>query len=297
MVIFWFANWALLSLLISSSVFPENIDPHITSMHPDFLVFSENIFVTLIVGFCKYSHKIAVMEDKKQEFLSEVNTTLEALESKVYALERTASSRVSFPSFGSLSKSIEPIDLSLDDVELGTAIEPEPVDREPVAIASAKEETAKAETEEDMPLEAFASPSPAVEKPTKSEKAEPAKKKPEEEGLLLDDSPKPEVPKTEPKPHHKKAADLMSQQYAWRVDAAGSPVANIISAIALNDRVLFINTLFGQDPALFQSALSKFNSMNSLEEALEYIQETYPKWNMSSQIMYKFMMAVRRKLQ
>ena len=267
-------------------------------MHPDFLVFSENIFVTLIVGFCKYSHKIAVMEDKKQEFLSEVKTTLEALESRIEALEskvdtleRTASSRVSFPSFGSLSKSIEPIDLSLDDVELGTAIEPEPADSEPVAIASAKEEAAKAETEEDMPIEAFEEPAPA------KEKQESVKEKPAEEGILMDENPQSQAPKAEPKAHHKKASDLMSQQYAWRVDVPGSPVANIISAIALNDRVLFINTLFGQDPELFQAALSIFNSMTSLEEALEYIQQTYPKWNMSSQIMYKFMMAVRRKLQ
>lgn len=41
--IFWLANWALLILLISSSVFPENIEPHITSMQPVFLGFSEYI--------------------------------------------------------------------------------------------------------------------------------------------------------------------------------------------------------------------------------------------------------------
>lgn len=238
------------------------------------------------------------MEDKEQEFLSEVKTTLEAiesrikaLESKVEALERTASSRVGFPSFGSLSKSIEPIDLSLDDIELGTAIEPEPGDSEPVAIASAKEETAMAEIEEDMPIEAFEEPAHL------KEKQETAKEKPAEEGILMEEHLKSETPKAEPKTHHKKSSDLMSQQFAWRVDVPGSPVANIISAIALNDRVLFINTLFGQDPELFQVALSRFNSMNSLEEALDYIEQTYPKWNMSSQIMYKFMMAVRRKLQ
>ena len=45
--IFCFANCALLSLLINSSVFPENIEPQITSIHPDFFVFSENIFVFL----------------------------------------------------------------------------------------------------------------------------------------------------------------------------------------------------------------------------------------------------------
>ena len=39
--IFWLANCALFSLLMSSSVLPENIEPHITSMQPDFIGFSE----------------------------------------------------------------------------------------------------------------------------------------------------------------------------------------------------------------------------------------------------------------
>lgn len=45
--IFCFANWALRSLRISSSVLPENIEPHINSMQPDFLLFSENISLYL----------------------------------------------------------------------------------------------------------------------------------------------------------------------------------------------------------------------------------------------------------
>ena len=49
--IFCFANCARLSLLMSSSVFPENIEPQITSMQPVFFAFSKNISVTLLCDF------------------------------------------------------------------------------------------------------------------------------------------------------------------------------------------------------------------------------------------------------
>lgn len=90
--------------------------------------------------------------------------------------------------------------------------------------------------------------------------------------------------------------DVMAEKQAWRTDRPGMPVKNIISAISLNDRVLLINVLFGEDPLLFQEAISRFNSMGSLSEALEYIAENYPGWDMNSEPVYRLMMAVRRKL-
>ena len=76
----------------------------------------------------------------------------------------------------------------------------------------------------------------------------------------------------------------------------GSPVANILSAISLNDRLLFINTLFKKDPALFQDAVKDFNAMDSLQQALDYIAANFADWNLESDTVYRFMMAVRRKL-
>ena len=76
----------------------------------------------------------------------------------------------------------------------------------------------------------------------------------------------------------------------------GLPVKDIRSAIALNDRVLFINTLFGQDPIIFQETLSALNTLQSLPEAEEYVVEHFPNWDLSSEVAYRFMMAVRRKL-
>ena len=118
---------------------------------------------------------------------------------------------------------------------------------------------------------------------------------------LLDDT----VTGTEaPKPSINDAAqaaksvnDLSAMPHAWRTDIPGSQVRNILSAISLNDRVLFINTLFQEDPALFQSTIAQFNEMQSLTDAEAYIAEHFPAWNLDSDIAYRFMMAVRRKLQ
>jgi hypothetical protein len=90
--------------------------------------------------------------------------------------------------------------------------------------------------------------------------------------------------------------DVMADKQAWRTDRPGFPVKNIISAISLNDRVLLINILFKEDPILFQSTISAFNGMSSLDEATAYIQANFPDWDMNSEPVYRLMMAVRRKL-
>ena len=90
--------------------------------------------------------------------------------------------------------------------------------------------------------------------------------------------------------------DVMAEKQAWRTDRPGMPVKNIISAISLNDRVLLINVLFDEDPMLFQETIARFNSMGSLSEALAYIAENHPGWDMNSEPVYRLMMAVRRKL-
>ena len=90
--------------------------------------------------------------------------------------------------------------------------------------------------------------------------------------------------------------DQATRKRAWEIDMPGTPVSNILSAISLNDRLLFINTLFKKDPALFQDTLRIFNGMDSLAAAEEYIQENFQDWNLESDTVYRFMMAVRRKL-
>ena len=87
-----------------------------------------------------------------------------------------------------------------------------------------------------------------------------------------------------------------AKNYQWMIDMPGGPVANVISAISLNDRVLFINTLFKEDPALFQNTITELNKMESISEAVSYVIANFPDWNLNSEVVYRLMMAVRRKL-
>lgn len=90
--------------------------------------------------------------------------------------------------------------------------------------------------------------------------------------------------------------DVMTAKEPWRTDRPGSPLKDIRSAISLNDRVLFINYLFREDPSLFIDTVSVFNSMETLDEAVGYLKDNFPEWDMQSEVVYRFMMAVRRKL-
>ena len=91
--------------------------------------------------------------------------------------------------------------------------------------------------------------------------------------------------------------DAMLDKHAWRTDMPGTAVKDIRSAISLNDRILFINFLFSEDPMAFQETLTKLNSMASFDEAATYMMTAFPHWNWESDTVYRFMMALRRRLQ
>ena len=82
----------------------------------------------------------------------------------------------------------------------------------------------------------------------------------------------------------------------WYTAIPGPEVKDIRSAISLNDRVMFITTLFRDDSMLFQDVVSKVNAMTSLDKVADYLTSTFPEWDMYSDMVYRFMMAVRRKL-
>ena len=90
--------------------------------------------------------------------------------------------------------------------------------------------------------------------------------------------------------------DAHSADQAWRKDMPGTPVRDIRSAISLNDRVFFINTLFDENAQAFVDTLTKINAMETLDQVVEYITGQYPHWNLNSETVYRFMMAVRRKV-
>lgn len=84
--------------------------------------------------------------------------------------------------------------------------------------------------------------------------------------------------------------------YAWSKDNPGILVKNIRSGISLLDRALFIGTLFKEDFNLYDKTIAELNNLHTLDEAVAYIQEHFPEWEMGTDVVYRFMMAVRKKL-
>lgn len=159
----------------------------------------------------------------------------------------------------------EPVEEPIEEPVVESAEEPvaEPVE-EPVAEESVVEEPVVEEDDDDLPI--FAEPEPVYEAAPVEPKAKTA------------------------------VIDAMTDKQAWRTDMPGTAVKDIRSAISLNDRILFINNLFGQDPMAFQDALTKINQMTSIDEVVEYVVSEQPGWNLESDTVYRFMMAVRRKV-
>ena len=91
--------------------------------------------------------------------------------------------------------------------------------------------------------------------------------------------------------------DAMIAKQPWRTDMPGSSVRDVRSAISLNDRILFINYLFGEDPMSFQEMLTHLNAMSSFDEAAAYAIAAHPEWDLESDTVYRFMMALRRRHQ
>lgn len=95
---------------------------------------------------------------------------------------------------------------------------------------------------------------------------------------------------------HLSVMDALADREAWRRDRPGLPVRDIRSAISLNDRALFIRTLFREDPVLFSTTMESLNAACTLQEAVQLLRERFPEWNMESDAVYRFMMCVRRKV-
>ena len=169
-----------------------------------------------------------------------------------------------------------------DSAVVETVVE-EPVVEEVAVQETVVEETPVVEVEEDLPV--------AVEENL------PVAEEDDDDDLPLFAEPTPLFEAAQASPKAKKAVlDVMEDKQAWRTDMPGAPVRDLLSAISLNDRVQFINTLFNGDPAIFQQTRAKINMMTSLDQVLEFITANF-NWDLNSQVVYRFMMAVRRKIQ
>ncbi len=219
------------------------------------------------------------MENKHQQILSEINVLMATIKTQVEELEKkiaefqqsvdnqdvTSGLLVDEPVSESVVESVETesVDEILDDV---MDIELEPSDDLPFY--------------DDLPVsevEMVPEVEPEIEPEVEPE---------------VDDLPEVEVaPESEPVP----VIDAMIAKQPWRTDMPGSPVKDIRSAISLNDRILFINYLFAEDPMAFQEMLTQLNAMASFDEAASHAIAAHPEWNLESDTVYRFMMALRRR--
>lgn len=185
-----------------------------------------------------------------------------------------------------------PDDIPEPESEAEPEVEQEPEDL-PEAVPG-KEIQVESETEAEPEQVAGTEPEPKPED------------LPEEDGFSLfggmaeEEEPKSRKTKA-PSEHrqysgHKVIADQKYGNEAWRKDMPGPEVKDVRSAISLNDRVMFISTLFRDDSMLFQDVINKINALTTLEKAVQYLKENFPEWDMDSELVYRFMMSVRRKI-
>ena len=221
----------------------------------------------------------------EEKYLETLISRLETLKAEVEELENDIKAlAVAAPAVAPVIPVAEPVIPVTEPVEAPVIVEtPAPVE-EPAPIEEPEEQPIDIIPEDDTPIDIGIAdaeiPGPAADDiPSVAEPVEAPRRS------ILDTAKADTA-----------VMDVMAEKQAWRTDRPGMPVKNIISAISLNDRVLLINVLFDEDPMLFQETIAKFNSMGSLSEALAYIAENHPGWDMNSEPVYRLMMAVRRKL-
>ena len=111
------------------------------------------------------------------------------------------------------------------------------------------------------------------------------------------DFPADDLPEPEPEPVPAPVLPRPeTERLPWRLDKPGLSVKHIRSGISMYDRALFIGTLFKEDYALYDKTIGELDALTSLDEAVDYLLERFPDWNLKSDIVYNFMMAIRKKL-
>ena len=206
------------------------------------------------------------MEKNTTVSLPEIEAEVKQLKQRISELEEKIAAYVALES-SSAPADFTDIELSVDDL-------PDNVDDLPAAPV-----------EEDLPEVPAEAPSPA--EPAPEPAAEPAAEKPRK--VVRKPAAKPAAPE-------KPAETPAPKDYPWLRDVPPVRVKNIRSAISLQDRALYINTLFKEDFQLYDLTISELNALEDATQAAGYITEHFPDWNLKSDIVYSFMMAVRKKL-
>ena len=210
------------------------------------------------------------MKNRETEFLSEVRELISDLRQRIECLEKMVAEYEQ--GLDSEDIDIEPIDLDIEEQETEQMAEPE-IEQE---VEQEFEQEVKQEAIGDLPEDICMEQEPVQEAAPEEGHATTSEEETEKE--------EDDIPVFE------------DNRQLWWTDMPGSPVRDIRSAISLNDRILYINTLFNEDPMIFQDAVNAINGMNSLREVVGYVKERFPQWNLDSETVYRFMMAARRRV-
>lgn len=230
------------------------------------------------------------MENREQQILAEIKVMMGTIRSQLELLDAK---------MAELQQCVDPEvfdedDLPFDDLpeldpeftpELDSELEPE-LETQP-ELESEPESEPEMEAEQESESEPEPEPEP-----------EPESEQDEDEDLPgVFDQPEPLYAAAQSAPKVKPSVvEVMAETHPWRTDMPGTTVKDVRSAISLNDRIIFINYLFDEDPMAFQEAITQINTMTSLDQAVDYLSSGHPDWDFTSELVYRFMMAIRRRL-
>ena len=279
-------------------------------------VFSSLPFLIIKTYFCRRYKKLIPMDMDRNEIIEELRREIAEIKSRVAVLEDKLAALEN-----DKAEPVEHIDLEQENIlpdiaEIADVAVPVEA---PVVEPAEKEIEVKpvAEDIEDMPEETVA-PADETAEETESQEIDDAPEA-DVQNNAGDDLPgddggslfgvfgeaEPALAKTRSVKTvndanssrvHKTIGESHTGTRAWLTDMPGPEVKDVRSAISLNDRVMFISSLFREDSMLFQDVVSKINAQTSIDKVVSYLEETFPEWNMDSELVYRFMMAVRRKI-
>ena len=224
------------------------------------------------------------MENKEQQILSEIKSMMASIRSQLERLDAK---------MAELQQVVDPENFEADSVDINID---EPIEDVTADLPEIQDDDLPFD---DVPVEDAADEPVQVdiEQPAEEVVEETAAEEEDDDLPGVFDEPAPVTIATKAEVTAKPTInDVMASEHAWRKDMPGTPVRDIRSAISLNDRVIFINLLFNEDAQAFVNALTRINSMETLDEAVDFICSEFPSWDLNSDLVYRFMMAVRRKV-
>ena len=103
-----------------------------------------------------------------------------------------------------------------------------------------------------------------------------------------------EEPQIEPVVEPEKTVEPAPRAVPQQTSLFGSAVSDIRQAISLGDRFLFQRELFAGNGELMQKTLDELNTLGSLDEAMEYVQENF-EWDMECTAVKLFENVLKRR--